>query len=398
MSRNDLPQPTHSLSKVQARRFLLARQHLWPPRQLEGKRGILTYIHHVGAIQFDPINVVGRNPDLVLQSRVRKYKPELLAELLYTERQLLDGWDKMASIYPTSDWPYFSRHRKRMRERHGQPSNPPMQLASEVLEAIRERGPLSSIDLKQEETIQWSWGQNSRLARASLEILNAMGELVVHHRVGTRRVFELSERALPEELLVAPDPNRAVEDYQNWHVLRRIRGLGLANPGGTEHWLGILGVKSEARRAALCRLVERGDLAAVSIEEIPGRTFFVRAADLPVVEAVKTKRAPKRRAAVIGALDNLMWDRDLLRWVFDFDYVWEVYKPAAKRLYGYYVLPLLYGDRFIARIEPKFDRKSNELIINKWWWEEGVSVDEAMQSAIATCLRSFAVAASRPKK
>ena len=143
-----------TLSKTHARRFLLAHQRLWPPRRLMGKAGIMDFIRHVGCIQFDPINVVGRNPDLVLQSRVANYRPALLEELLYTDRQLLDGWDKMAAIYLTTDWPYFARHRAYMRERRDARFNLPMEITSAVIEAIRERGPLSSIDLKHVDKVE----------------------------------------------------------------------------------------------------------------------------------------------------------------------------------------------------------------------------------------------------
>jgi hypothetical protein len=125
MAKIQLPSPTIMVSKTHARRFLLAHQRLWPPRKLRGKVGILEFIRHVGCIQFDPINVVGRNPDLVLQSRIDKYRSAMLEELLYSDRQLLDGWDKVSSIVLAEDWPYFSRHRQLMRERHGDPSKLP---------------------------------------------------------------------------------------------------------------------------------------------------------------------------------------------------------------------------------------------------------------------------------
>ena len=403
MSKTRIPPATLTLNLQDARRFMLAHQRLWPPRQLAGKVGIMSFFQQVGSIQFDPINRVGRNPDLVLQSRLAGYQPHLLEALLYTDRQLLDGWDKVASIHPTHDWPYFARYRETIRQRHrSMPmripppmveevhrKGPPMEMAPAILEAIRDRGPLSSLDLKQQERIDWHWGQPTTIARALLETLYAMGDLVVHHRVGTRRAFELAERALPADLHSARDPHESEEAYQDWHVLRRVGGLGLANPGSGEQWLGILGTKSAGRKATLSRLVEGGEMVSVAVEGLSSRTFFMRSADLPTLNLVRNEAPPKTGAAIIGALDNLTWDRDMLRWIFDFDYVWEVYKPAAKRKYGYYVLPVIYGDRFVARFDPAWDRKKWQLTITNWWWEAGVEPDEEMAEALVACFREF---------
>jgi uncharacterized protein YcaQ len=389
MAQPNLPSPSITLSQAEARRFLLAHQRLWPPRRLQGKAGILEYIHHVGCIQFDPINVVGQNPDLVLQARVADYDPAQLQALLYADRALLDGWDKAASIYPVADWPYFGRRRAAMRRHHGNPSRPAMQIAPEVLQAIRECGPLSSIDLKHDEQVAWAWGP-TRVARAALESLYAMGELGVHHRVGTRRAFDLIERLLPAALLAMPDPNATQEAYEDWHMLRRIGGLGLADARSSEYWLGIRGVKARERRAALARLVAGGDLVAAGLDGEPNRTLFLRTADLPTLEAVQTHPASAPEAAILGALDNLLWDRRLVEQVFDFAYVWEVYKPVAQRKYGYYVLPVLYGDRFVARFDAAFDRQSRQLAITNWWWEEGIRPDASMATALAACLTAFA--------
>jgi len=104
---------------------------------------------------------------------------------------------------------------------------------------------------------------------------------------------------------------------------------------------------------------------------------------------VRTKRAPKARAVLIGALDNFLWDRNMLRWIFDFEYIWEVYKPVTNRKYGYYVLPVLYGDRFVARVDPVYDRKERELTLKNWWWENGVQPDDRMRLALTTCMKEF---------
>ncbi len=390
MAKIPLPEPTLILTKTEARRFLLAHQRLWPPRQLHGKDGVLEYISHVGCIQYDPIDIVGRNANLVLEGRVAGYRPRLLEELLYTDRLLWDGWDKLSCIHLAADWPYFARFRARMRAHWDTPRNPAIGILPAVRAAIQERGPLSSNDLEHKETLRWSWGAPTRLSRAALETLYAMGELGVHHRLGTRRYFDLVERLLPAELLAVPDPNATDEEYQDWHVERRVGALGLAlSNGSAEFWLGIHGVKTEARRAALARLTAQGKLIVAAVEGLPGRTFFLRQADRPMLETVRTRPAPVPQAAFMAPLDNLTWDRELVRRVFDMNYSWEVYVPQERRKYGYYVLPVLYGDRFVARFDPAFDKRSRTLLIRNWWWEEETKPDEAMAVALAGCLREF---------
>jgi hypothetical protein len=321
MPKIELPAPSLRLSRAEARRFLLAHQQLSPPRQLRGRAGILDFIRHVGCIQYDPVNLVGQNPELVLQARVAGYTPALLGELLYTDRRLVDGWDKQAAIHRVEDWPYFARQRERARREHGAPSNPPMAIAETVMAAIRDQGPLCSADLGHDDTIDWWWGVPTRLGRAALEILYGMGEVGIHHRINTRRYFDLTERLLPADLLAAADPNPTDEAHQDWHVARRVGSLGLANPAAGEYWLGMGGMKAEARRTILARLSAQGVLIPVAVEGIAQAPLFIRAADAPLLDAVAREHSIAPAAAFIGPLDNLIWDRDPIRWLFKFDYV-----------------------------------------------------------------------------
>lgn len=403
MPKNLLPAPRVVLEPTHARRFLLAHQRLLPPRRLEGTDGVMDLFRHLGCIQFDPIDIVGRNPDLVLQSRVAGYRPSLLEELMYNERRLYVGWDKMAAIIQSEDWPSFARHRALRTKQHGKPETAEMKLAPFVLEEIRKRGPLSSRDIEHDATVDWWWGRKKRLVGASLEVLSAMGIVVVHHRARSIRYFDLVERVLPPKILKAPDPHPADEDYEDWHIVRRIGSLGLAPASGApEYWWAIMGVKGTAARASvLSRLAERGDVVPVAVDGVPKRLFFLRASDLPTLEAAgEPAKAPAAATSApasavtaitfIAPLDNLTWDRELLRQVFNFDYCWEIYKPKEKRDYGYYVLPVLYGDRFIARVEPIFDKKARVLTLAGWWWEKGVRPNAALRDALRTCVAEFA--------
>jgi len=205
-----LPPPERTITRQQGRRFLLAHLRLLPPRMLRGEQGVLDFVRHVHCIQYDPINVVGQNTDLVLQSRVRDYTPAMLASLLYRERKLLDGVDKQMSIYPVEDWPYFAISREEMGDKfaHHESTAKAAKLLDWVRDEIRRRGPLSSMDLEDDTRIDWWLANTARAVRIAMDILFVGGETVVHHRVGTRRYFELSQRVLSPRLHQARNPTR----------------------------------------------------------------------------------------------------------------------------------------------------------------------------------------------
>ncbi|HEX7395654.1 MAG TPA: crosslink repair DNA glycosylase YcaQ family protein [Anaerolineaceae bacterium] len=383
--------PALKISKTEARRFILFHQGLLPPRKGQGKAGIMEFIRRVGCIQFDPVNVVERNPELVLQARISAYSPELLDDLLYRDRALVDGFDKMAAIYPVEDWPAFCFRRQQVQQAHQVRADLEDEFMSKMIETVRNRGPLSSLDFEKTVRITGYWGASMHVERFALERLLDLGKLIIHHRTGSRRYYDLAERVLPPQVYSAPDPFENFEGYQEWHVLRRIGGMGIANSGAGEYWGGIAGTKSQGRWDALHRLISQGKLLPVEIDEIPERTFFIRASDWQqfVVENVQSPAIESSKCIFLGPLDNLLWDRDLIRLLFNFNYIWEVYKPVSIRSYGPYTLPILLGDTFVGRVDLKFDRKKRTLILNNLWWEKDIRVDEKMQSALAAGFKEF---------
>lgn len=375
------------LTNNQARRFILTHHGLGSGYIYKEKSGILDYIRRVGCIQFDPLNIVGNNPELVLQARVMEFKPAMLQELLYEDRKLLDGWDKNMSIYSVGDWPYFQRYRDHAQHRFGGDERPATQIMPQVRSAIEGRGPLSSIDLDFDQNVDWSWAP-TRIARAALESMYSWGELVVHHRVHTRKVYDFANRHLPSDLLEAADPNQSDEAYHDWYVYRRVGAVGLLWNRASDAWLGMLGIKSPQRQAAFGRLLATDKLIEVQVENIDS-PFYIRHEDRCNLEAINTIHSRRRRAVILAPLDNLLWDRRCIKALFGFDYVWEVYKPVAERRYGYYVLPVLYGDRFIARFEPGRIKDSGALVIKNWWWETGISPSKTMGLELARCIKRF---------
>ncbi|EFM11979.1 protein of unknown function DUF1006 [Paenibacillus curdlanolyticus YK9] len=375
------------ITKEQARHFILAHHGLIAPRRFEGKQGIADFVRKVGCIQFDPLNVVGFNQHLVLQSRIPNFDSAMLDEMLYSDRILVDGWDKNMSIYLSEDWPYFERLREAARDRlRAMP--PVQQVASEVLERIRTEGPKSSGDLSYDQIVDWPWAP-TRLSRAVLESLYFTGDLVVHHKLRTRKVYDLASSHLPSAYLQAAEPNPTAETYWEWYVLRRIGAIGLLWNKSGDAWLGIAGLKSDIRTNALGRLQAKGQIEAVQVEGLDKYPLYMRTEDVPLLEAIIGGERYPSRAFVLAPLDNMMWDRKLLLELFDFEYRWEVYKPVAERQFGYYVLPVMCGDRFVARFEPSLDKRKKTLVIKNWWWEPGAERSTAVMDAIRECFIDF---------
>jgi uncharacterized protein YcaQ len=386
------PPPALTVTGQQARRFLLAHHRLLPPRGLRGKQGVLEYLRHVNCIQYDPINVVGQNPHLVLQSRVRGYTPAILDALLYEERKLIDGYDKQMSVYPVEDWADFAYCRAGRGATEGR--NESMitagRLTAWVKREIETRGPLSSLELEEDTRVDWWLSGRTRAVRIALDMLFLSGDIVVHHRIGTRRYFELSRRVVPRRFYHRRAPHSSQQEYLEWHVFRRSGGVGLVHPKVNAKWGGILGWRAGQIRAALSRLLTKDRLMRVAIEDLPHREFYIRRDDLAAMEAAARGSVTSPRAAFIAPLDNLMWDGELIEMLFEFFYAWEVYKPVSKRTWGYYVLPVLVGDRFVARFDPGVDRRAKVFTIQNWWWEKGVDTkDEALLAALLDCLRQF---------
>jgi uncharacterized protein YcaQ len=379
---------TIRMSNLEARRFLLAKQGLWPPRALNGAEGVLEVFARIGGLQYDPLNVVGRNPDLVVQSRVADHRPELLYEMTYEWRRLYDYWDKMMSILPVEEWPKRALQREVWRARHAKRMAKHAEHVDTILAVVRGQGPASSLDFNAEHGVEWKtdwrWGR-MRAAKALLEMLLDTGDLMVSHREGARRYYDLPERVLPAHVLAEP-PLMDEEAYFSWRVARRCHGIGLVGPAmGGEVWAGV--GKAAARNEAIEGLVACGEMTPVRIEG-DHRTYHLLTADLGFLAQAR-ETFPPPQAAFLAPLDNLLWSRNLVERLFDFRYIWEVYKPAQQREYGYYVLPVLYGERFVARFDAKLDREGDRLRILSWHWEPGEGLDPTLAEALVQAMDAF---------
>lgn len=384
------------LTRRQARRFLLLKHGLLGEHQYVGKSGVMEFTRQVGCLQYDPIDICGKNAELVLQSRIRGFSKNMLEELLYEDRLLMDYPDKNLAIISIEDWPYFERYRQAARQ-HAE-SYPQMEtLTRQVRDYIQQVGPVSSNELNAlqlegdftwRSAIHWSSGNN--VSRSVLEQMYSTGELVIHHKKGTRKYYDLAEKHIQSDLLHAPEPLLDELDHHKWRVLRRIGAVGLLWNRASDAWLNIWGLKTEQRNRAFHELLLEDRIIAVEVEQIKER-LYCRTEDLPMIEHILQNPELQERCELIAPLDNLMWDRKLIYALFEFDYRWEIYTPALKRKFGYYVLPLLYGDRFIGRAEIIVERKSGRLVVKHVWYEKDMQPTEELVAVVKECFERFAI-------
>jgi uncharacterized protein len=358
------------VSAEAARRFLVARHLLAPARSLEGGRdAVLEVFRRFGSIQFDPIDVAGRTHDLVLHARVADYDPSWCDEV-YERREIFEAYNKGLSFVLASELPWF-RAQLRPTPPRAIAENP--EVAERVLERIRAEGPLSSRDFERERGNTTDWfGMPTNTVRALLEAYTLTGVLGLARRDGNRRYYDLLERLLPAKLLRRDVP---LPEQLRHKLHSRYRAHGLLGIGGGGDIFGGLGpAKPDARwpghpgRTALREeLVENGDLVPVEVEGVRGKRFVLR----DEVGLLEAPPEPPPSVAFLPPFDPLVWDRGLLGSLFEFDYVWELFHPPAKRRWGWYVLPILFRDRFVGRIEPRIDRAAGRVQVLGLWWEEG---------------------------
>jgi uncharacterized protein YcaQ len=370
-----------------ARRFLVARHFLAPARSLAGgPDAVLEVFRRLGSIQFDPIAVAGRNHDLVLHARVAGYEPAW-CDALYERREIFEATNKALSFVPTDEFPWF-RHavgRKGLRF-HDAALADNAAVAETVLERIRAEGPLSSADFERETGPTKNWfGLPENAVRAVLEGYTVAGVIGLARRDGNRRYYDLLERLLPAEVLAREVPEREQLLHK---LLSRHRAHGLLAAGGAGGTFARI-ADPQDRRDLHRELVDRGALVPVRVEGMRGERFVV-AGELALLESPPE---PAPSVAFVAPFDSLLWDTGLLASLFGFEFVWEGFFPPAKRRFGHYVLPILFGDRLVGRLEPRIDRERARVDVAGLWWEDGFAPRraagfvDAMREALQAYLR-----------
>jgi len=379
------------ITNKQARQFLLRRHGLLGEHIFKGKAGIMEFINRVGSLQYDPVNICGRTADITLHSRIRDYKQSDLHALLYTDRKLVEYFDKCLNIFPIELFSILLKEQNgggfagAYHHRGGEAVQKAMPI---IREYITEHGHISPKDIKLGSSMEWFWGSATSIGRATLESMYYTGEIIVHHRRGTNKSYAFTKDYIPQEILEAPMPYNTELERDVWHVKRRIAAFGLMWNKASDIFIG-LKMKAAGRAAAFEKLIADGELFEITVEGIHVPLYALES-ERTAMEAILTEAEDyPLRTEFIAPLDSFIWDRKLIHALFDFEYRWEIYTPEAKRKYGPYTLPILHGDRLIGRIDTA--RKDGVMVVNGIWMEDGKPLKGQVKKAVDKCLGRFSV-------
>lgn len=352
-----------------ARKIFLDRQGLSrSPTKALGREGLYALIHDLGFVQVDSIQWVERAHHQILFSRNQTYKPRDLQHLIEKDRSLFEHWTHDASIIPSAFFPYwkhrFVRREARIREDwarwQGQGFD---QAFEETYARIRDHGPVMARDVKSEDHVSGGWW-NWHPSKTALEFLWHTGKLAIARREGFQKVYDLAERVIPAEHHAAEVEH---EVFVDWACRAALTRLGFATSGEIAAFFKII-TPEEAKTWLTEHRDELQELALETVDGKPRSSFAFADQVATLLDAPE----PPARIRVLSPFDPLIRDRNRTERLFGFFYRIEVFVPEPKRQYGYYVFPLLEGDRLIGRIDMKAERRDGVLDIRRLWLEPGI--------------------------
>lgn len=347
--------PSLNLSDV--RRLCLAGADLLSsPGQ---KKDVVEVISQLGYVQLDSINVLERAHHLILGTRIDGYRPQMLKVAFEMERRLFEQWTHDACLIPVESRRYWwVRHRRFAESAWGTKwwnkvmGPEPEELCQEVLARIGKAGPLRTSEFRQPKAQRGAWWDWTP-AKTALEYCWRTGRLDIHSRVGFEKVYDLPRRIYPESEEV-PTP----EEVTAWTCREAIKRLGVATTSEIAKFWNFF----------TARELQSWCHSNLQCLKVGGKDMWVRP---DWQEVLASSSRPSRRLRLLSPFDPLVRDRSRLSKFFDFDYRFEAFVPKAKRVFGYYVCPLLKGDRLVGRVDCKLDRKQRVLVVLGCWWEPG---------------------------
>ena len=381
-----------------ARRFILGKQGLWPGRRWRGVKGTEQAMRAMEYLQLDPLQIIARSQDITLHSRVLDYTPGMWEELTYKKRKFFD-WGGWLAVRPMDELPYWRvvMHRerddnygdsriRRMGREHAE-------AISEMRAILHERAVVSNRDFEMATRTRTQSYRSRKDSALALYYLWRTGEVMTHHRDRFERVYALTERVAPTHLI----RESSEEEADRFLIKKEVSFNGLSRIKRTsETWQR--GEPDRSAQKMLEALLADGDLIEVKVEGWK-TIHHALGSDAKTLRDLSAGRIPKawtplettttEEVVFLAPLDQVS-ARGRAKVLFGFDYVWEVYKPAHQRKFGYYTLPILWGDQLVARFDSRLDRVTNTFVILGLWLEDkGLGKDEAFAEAFARGLARF---------
>ena len=376
-----------------ARRFILGRQGLWPGRRWRGVKGTEQAMRAMEYLQLDPLQIIARSHDITLHSRVLDYKPDMWEEVTYKKRKFFD-WGGWLAARPMDELPYWRVVMHRERDSNSRIRSMGREHAEAIVEMraiLRERGTVSNRDFEMATRTRTQSYRGRKDSALALYYLWRIGEVMTHHRERFERVYALTETVAPAHLLRETDETAT----DRFLIKKDISFSGLSQVKRVSDSFH-RGVPFDKVKRLLDAMLADGDLIEVKVEGWKA-VHYALAGDAKALHDLNAGRVPKawtplevtttEEVVFLAPLDQVS-ARGRAKVLFGFDYIWEVYKPAHLRKFGYYTLPILWGDQLVARFDSKLDRTANTFVILGLWLEDkALGKNEAFAEALA---RGFA--------
>lgn len=353
------------ISISDARFLALHNQMLLKDHAASSKKDLLKIIEKLGYIQIDTISIIERAHKHILWTRFPAYENTLLDELIDKDKKVFEFWDHAAAYIPIKYYRYTLPRKKMYAEKHKAWGVKNKKLLNYITDRITSEGPLQSRDFEDpnKRGLWWDW----KPAKEALEFLFHSGRLAAKARKSFQKVYDLPERVLPNNIDMSLP---SYEELTHHLVMKEISAFGFASVKEITY---LRHHNREATTKAINEMLEEKKIIKINIEGIEDEVYYTTVKNLKALNNIKTSD----KIHILSPFDNLVIQRKRMNRIFGFDYTIECYLPAAKRRYGYFCLPVIYGDRFLGRLDAKADRARGEFRIINMFWEKDYNLQKA---------------------
>ena len=376
------------ISRESARRLMIEKQGINQFPESNSMKSVVDTISRLGCLQIDTISVIERAHYLTLWSRLGAYDMNHLDESAYKDRKLFEYWAHAACFVPYDDYRFYLHAMKvrqeEMKARFVKRTGKDVEVLDQVLARIKDEGPLSSKDFEGPKRNAGWW--NRKTEKVAMDYMYGAGILMVSDRVRFQRYYDLSENVLPSWVAVEPPSD---DERTEFFIRKTLQCLGAIKPIDVRKYYHHHSVKlGQTTKQIEERLKGLDGLKEVNVEGDKKKHYCLDE-DVEMLQIIDDDFGFDDVRLLIY-FDNLMWNRERVQHLFGFESKLEIYLPKEQRVYGYYHLPVLYGDQLDARIEPKMDRKEKKLIIRGYWTEPGFTETDEFREKLEKNLADFA--------